>query len=154
MANPYSAYVESRVLTASPVQLVHLAYQGAIEAIVEARRHLAAKRIRERGQAITRAQLIITELQSSLDHRRGSDLSTRLASLYAYMQRRLREAHIKQLEEPMAEVQNLLETIDEAWKEIVAPDTQAEVGVAVAVPSNSPWRVTETHDHSSIGYTL
>jgi flagellar protein FliS len=153
MANPYAAYLESKVLTASPLQLVHLAYQGAIDAITEARGHLAAGRIMARGRAITRAQQIITELLSSLDHEKGGELSSRLAGLYKYMRRRLSEAHIKQADEPMAEVQGLLETIDEGWKGLLLADTPA--AAAASAGASSPWMsAADAHVHSSAAYTL
>ena len=153
MANPYAAYLESKVMTASPLQLVHLAYQGAIDAIMEARGHLAAGRIRERGRAITRAQQIIVELLCSLDRKKGGELSTRLGGLYKYMRRRLTEAHIQQVDEPMAEVQQLLETIDEAWKELLAADTAA-AAVATA-GAGSPWiAAADAHVYSPAAYTL
>lgn len=126
-SNPFAAYQETKVLSASPVELIHLAYEGAIEAIGEARNHLAGQRIHERARAITKVQLILTELQSSLDFNKGGDVSLRLGRLYDYMQRRLTEANFKQIEEPLAEVQGLLETLDGAWKEIAATATMVPV---------------------------
>ena len=152
MANPYAAYLESRVLTASPLQLVHLAYEGAIEAVMQARNHLAAKQIAPRVQAITRAQCIIAELQASLDYSRGGDLSTTLGKLYDYMQRRLTDGNTRQIEEPLAEVQNLLETIAGAWKEIAANDSS--VAVAASVSGNSAWMTADAPVYSGLGYTL
>ena len=153
MANPYAAYLESKVLAASPLELVHLAYQGAIDAVMEARGHLAAGRIIERGRAITRAQQIICELLAALDYKKGGELSSRLAGLYKYMRRRLTDAHVKQADEPMAEVQGLLETIDAGWKELLIADTPA---VAAAIASTgSPWMAAaETHGYSPAAYTL
>lgn len=141
-SHPYGAYLESKVITASPLQLVHLAYEGAIEAITNAREHLAAKRIFERSSAITKAQQIIAELQSSLDYARGGELSTRLGQLYDYMQRRLIEGNFKQVDEPLAEAKRLLETLDEAWKEIASKETGLPQTTAAAaspyVSGNGP----------------
>ena len=141
------------MIAASPLRLIHLAYQGAIDAIGEARGHLAAGRIVERGRAITRAQQIIVELLSSLDHKHGGELSARLAGLYKYMRRRLTEAHIKQADEPMAEVQRLLETLDEGWKELLAADSPA--AAAATAGTGSPWMAAaDTHVYSPATYTL
>lgn len=100
MYNPYGTYLESQVLSATPLQLVHLAYEGALEAVREARAHLSARRIFERSRAITKVQEILAELSRSLNFEAGGDLSSRLASLYDYMQRRLIEANVKQIEAP------------------------------------------------------
>ena len=117
--NPYgAAYLESKVMSASPLELICLAYEGTIEAICEARVHLKEKRISERSRAISKAQCIILELQSSLDFAQGGSLSVELARLYDYMLGCLRDANFRQVEEPLNEAQTLLETLLEGWKEI------------------------------------
>jgi flagellar secretion chaperone FliS len=136
-SNPYGAYLESRVLTASPLQLVHLAYEAAIDAIAHARVHLTEKRIFERSDAITKAQQIVAQLQLSLDYDKGGELSRRLGQLYDYMQRQLSEANFKQIDEPLAQVKCLLETLDEAWKEIAASEPALPQSAAVASASMS-----------------
>src|SRR5689334_16899956 len=97
-SNPYSAYLETQVLTASPLQLVRLAYDGIMQSIADARQHLAGGRIRERSQAITKALDLLTELVRGIDFERGGELSLQLARLYDYMQRRLIEANARQMD--------------------------------------------------------
>src|ERR1039458_5604100 len=48
--NAHDAYLESRVLSADPLELVHLLYEAAIEAVREARRYLAAGETAVRGR--------------------------------------------------------------------------------------------------------
>lgn len=143
MANPYTAYLESKLMASSPLQLVHLAYQGAIEAILEARGHLAENRIVQRIQSITRAQQIIIQLQASLDYQQGAELSTRLSSLYDYMLRRLNEGNRLSTDEPFAEVQNLLSTVGDAWREI-STDAPLSAAASVGNSSPSPWAAEAT----------
>lgn len=116
--NPLSAYLESKVLSASPLELVCLTYEEAIEAVRLARTCIIQKRIHDRSRAISKAQLLIAELRKSLDFHRGGQLSEQLAGLYHYMQSRLIEANFKQLEAPLAEVEKLLATILESWREL------------------------------------
>lgn len=111
----HDAYLESRIESADPIELVKLLYQGARASVREARSHLAAGDIAARARAITKAHSILTELSTSLDHERGGDLSQRLAQLYDYMQRRLLEANFRQIDAPLAEVLSLLSTLAEAW---------------------------------------
>jgi flagellar secretion chaperone FliS len=153
-SNPYGAYLESKVLTASPLQLIHLAYEGAIEAIANARVHVSEKRILERSTAITKAQQIIMELQASLDYAKGGDLSVRLGQLYDYMQRRLIEANVKQIDEPLADVQGLLTTLDEAWKEIAGAETPVTHSAATAASGASPWMTHESSVYSRAEFTF
>jgi flagellar protein FliS len=113
--NARNTYLEDRVLSADPLELVQLLYQAAITSVGDARRHLAEKQIMPRAQSITKACNILMELTAALDRERGGDISVRLAQLYGYMQRRLVEANLKQSDKALAEVADLLATLMEGW---------------------------------------
>jgi flagellar protein FliS len=114
--NAHDTYLESRILSADPLDLVRLLYQGAIASVRDARRHLADGEIAARARAITKACSILTELTASLDHERGGDLSRGLARLYDYIGRRLIEANFRQADQPLEEVLGLLSTLAEGWE--------------------------------------
>jgi len=116
--NAYDTYLEDRILSADPVELVHMLYQAASTAIADARCHLAEGRIKERASAISKACEILLELTTSLDYERGGALGVRLANLYGYMHRRLIEANFRQSDECLAEVARLLTTLEEAWEAV------------------------------------
>jgi flagellar protein FliS len=130
--NAQDAYLESRVLSADPLELVYLLYEAAIDAVREGRRCLAQGEIAARSRSITKAFSILQELIAALDHERGGEISARLAQLYDYMQRRLLEANFRQTDEPLAEVLGLLATLAEAWQG-VKQQTQP------AAPLENPW---------------
>ena len=130
--NAQDAYLETRVLSAEPIELVRMLYQGAIGAVEDARRHLAAGEIAARSRSISKAHQVLVELAGALDHQRGADISQRLAQLYDYMQRRLIQANLQQDDAPLAEVRGLLATLAEAWNGIRPP-------AEPAVPAESPW---------------
>ena len=113
--NAHDTYLEDRILSADPLELVHLLYQAGMAAVGDARRHLAAGEILARARSISKACDILTELASSLDYQRGGAISERLGQLYDYMQRRLVEANLQQTDAPLAEVESLLTTLKEAW---------------------------------------
>jgi flagellar protein FliS len=117
----HETYLESRVLSADPLELVGLLYQGAVGAVLDARHYLAEGKILERSRSINKAYGILVELMTTLDHERGGDISSRLASLYDYMQKRLLEANFKQTDAPLGEVLGLLTTISEGWAGIAKP---------------------------------
>ena len=121
----HDAYLESRVLSADPVELVRLLYQAATAAVRDARRYLAEGDIAARSRAISKAFDVLMELTVSLDHTRGGEISLRLAQLYDYMQRRLTEANLTQADAPLAEVAGLLATLEEAWSGIEAQPAPA-----------------------------
>jgi flagellar protein FliS len=110
-------YLESEVLNADPVKLVNLLYHGAVEAVAAARRHLAAGEIRARSRQIVKAWNILHELHHSLDASPSPELAARLSALYLYMQQRLLDANVAQDPAPLAEVESLLCTLAEAWRQ-------------------------------------
>jgi len=115
------AYLENRVLSADPLELVRLLYQGTIGAVQDARHHLAKGRIAERSRAISRACAMLGELAGALDRTSGGEIATRLAALYDYMQRKLLEANFQQADAPLGEVLSLLATLAEGWNSIARP---------------------------------
>lgn len=131
--NAHDAYLESRILSADPLELVRLTYRGAMGVVREAREHLANGRIMERAKAISKASEILLELMASLDHGRGQEISRHLSSLYEYMLQRLIDANFKQQDEPLAEVLGLLATLLEGWDGISLPQE------TTTAPSANPW---------------
>ncbi|HEX3745229.1 MAG TPA: flagellar export chaperone FliS [Bryobacteraceae bacterium] len=113
--NAHDTYLEERVLSADPVELVQMLYQAALTAVADARRHLAERKIADRARAVSKACEILIELNTSLDFELGGDFSVRLSQLYGYMHRLLVEANIRQQDEPLAEVSGLLSTLTEGW---------------------------------------
>lgn len=124
--NAHDTYLEERILSADPLELIHMLYQGAMTAVADARRHLAEGRIQERAQAVCKACNILVELNSSLDLAQGGEFGVRLSQLYGYLFRRLVEANIRQKDEPLAEVAGLLATLLEGWSGVqAAPRTES-----------------------------
>lgn len=113
----YSNSLETEVLSADPIRLVEMLVAGAVEAVRNARKCLAAGDILGRSRQITKAQAIVTELALSLDRARGGSVAATLAELYDYIQRRLIEANFAQVDPPLADAERLLTTLADAWSE-------------------------------------
>jgi flagellar protein FliS len=109
------AYLESRILSADPIELVAMLYEHAILYTGHARECLAKRDIAGRSEKIARVIGIIGELDSSLNHSAGGEISANLARLYQYIRQRLITANLQQQDEPLAEVERLLTTVSEAW---------------------------------------
>src|ERR1039457_4689762 len=118
--NAHDTYLESRVLSADPIELVRMLYREATRAVGDARRHLAAGDIAARARSITQASAAVIELATSLDYERGGKISANLAQLYDYMLRRLTEANLQQSDQPLEEVLRLLATLSEGWDGVKA----------------------------------
>ncbi|PWU01368.1 MAG: flagellar export chaperone FliS [Terriglobia bacterium] len=150
LQNAHDKYLEERVLSADPMELVRILYQAAIGAVQDARRHLAAGRIAERSRSISRASSILLELAAALDRDRGGEIADRLAALYEYLQGKLWQANCEQSDPPLAEVLGLLSTLAEGWAVAgreVLPQPQ----------SGSPWAgsmATPEPAYASGGWSL
>ena len=116
-ANAYARVgVETGVMGASPHRLIVMLYQGARQAIAQARMHLQQGNVAARGEAIGKAiEIIGSGLQQSLNLEAGGEIAERLDGLYTYMARRLLDANIRQSEAMLVEVDGLLATLEEAW---------------------------------------
>jgi flagellar protein FliS len=111
-----NAYLEGRVLAANGLELVCMLYEHALDRIAGARACLKNGDIAGRSKHITQAQETLLELEGSLDHGRGGQLSQNLLGLYGYLRGQLMQAHVEQRDEPLAEAAHLLSTLLEGWR--------------------------------------
>ena len=112
--------VQSGASYASPHRLIEMLLDGALEKISSARGFMQRGEIASKGNYISWAISIVEGLRLSLDTEKGGELAENLNNLYDYMERRLVEANLKNSEEMLDEVAELLNTIKSAWVEIPA----------------------------------
>jgi flagellar secretion chaperone FliS len=111
--------IETAVASASPHQLVLLLFDGAIDAIADARIRMDMGDIPGKGKAIGRASRIIGEgLLAALDMERGGQIAANLRSLYEYMMKQLLDANLHNRAEILGEVMSLLNELRGAWAQI------------------------------------
>ena len=133
-SNSYANSLEAEVMSASPVRLVHLLYRGALDAVRAARTELRAGDIPARSRAITKAQAIINELASSLNCEQGGEFARNLQGLYSWLLERLTAANLQQREQPLIEAEQVLQTLESAWREI---SSESEYGSAAAIVASA-----------------
>lgn len=110
---------------ASPHRLVAMLFEGALDAIAQARGALRDGRIETKGRAIGRAARIVEEgLKATLNREAGGALAADLADLYAYIGLRLTQANLLNDDAALVECQRLIEPLRDAWGEI-APQAAA-----------------------------
>ena len=114
----YAAYGNSKILTASPAELTLMLYDGAIKFANIAIVAIEKKDIEKAHNNIMKAENIIIEFQSTLDHKYpvAKDFDT----VYTYLLRRLRDANLKKDKEILEEVLGHLRTMRDTWKEVIA----------------------------------
>ena len=117
-----NVYEQNRILGASPVELVRILHDAAVNSVRDAVYYLRSGDIAGRSRAINKAQMIILELATSLDRAEHQEYPERLLALYDYLLMRLSEANVKQIEEPLAEVCRLLTTLQEGWEGAAASE--------------------------------
>jgi flagellar protein FliS len=117
----YSAYLETQVLSASPLELVALMYRAAIGHLESARVHLATGDIAARSGDVSRAMAIINELAQSIDPSPNPQFAKQLADLYAYILTRIQAGNFQQSDQPFAEAIHLLTTLLDGWQQIGSP---------------------------------
>lgn len=130
MRNPAESYakvsVDAAIETADPHRLVLMLFDGAMAAVSLARIHMMAEDIPQKGAAISKAiDLISSGLKASLDMESGGGLSERLAALYDYMAQRLLFANLKNSVAALDEVSELLNSLRDAWSQILPNDQAA-----------------------------
>jgi len=99
------------------MELVRILYTAAGRAVQDARDSLRAGSIGDRSREISKAQLVLLELATSVDPNKGKEVSERLLALYEYMMAKLAEANAEQKDAPLAEVSALLSTLQEGWSQ-------------------------------------
>lgn len=117
LSNAYTQYNNSKVLTASPAELVLMLYDGAIKF-----GNIAISAIEENN--IQKAHTNIVKVQRIIDHFRMTlDMKYPVAKdfdrVYEYLARRLLEANTKKDKEIMAEVCMHLRSMRDTWKEVM-----------------------------------
>ena len=139
--NPGLSYREAAVAGASPVRLVILLYEQAVE---DLRRAMAAHRrgdIEGRTREINHAILIVGHLQATLDKERGGKVATDLERFYQQLQAGLVEAQGKQSAAGIEQQIAHLMQVHEAWCQVekgLAP-VPAQPEVSTERQSGSGW---------------
>ena len=113
-----STGVQGGVMDASPHQLILMLITGAQDRVASAKGAILGGEIARKGELLSSAIAIVDSLRASLDHARGGEISTNLAMLYDYIERRLVEANLASDAVILDEVSSLLMEIRVGWDSI------------------------------------
>jgi len=115
MNNPYAAYKENSVFTASKEELTLMLYDGALKFCNLAEVALEKKDYAKANEMLIKVQNIIQEFQLTLNNK--YDISRELNTLYHYLYSRLIEANAKKDLEILDEVRGHIRSLRDTWKE-------------------------------------
>lgn len=127
----YNAYKTTNVKTASQGRLVVLLYEEAVRqlssasSMYDADKKLPVKNIEKFGNAILKAQEIITELQVSLDMEKGGEIASNLMALYIFFNKQLTEANIKKDRDVLDSILKMMKDLCESWTQAAASSANA-----------------------------
>ena len=118
-------YRSNAVLTASPGQIVLMLYDGALRSLALAREAFDrpaedSRRIEVINHQLQKTQMILAELQGSLNLEAGAEVAVLLNRLYDYYNRRLLEANLRKQVAPVIEVERLIGELRSGWAEMLA----------------------------------
>lgn len=119
MSNPYRQYQKTSITTASREKILLMLYEGCIRFIKQAIVAMEEKKIAEKGKYISKATAIISELMATLDFKIGGQLAIDLENLYVFMIDKLIEGNIGNKVENLKHVEQLMNTLYVAWKDVI-----------------------------------
>jgi flagellar protein FliS len=149
-------YIESQVLSATPVERVYLLYKVAVDSVNVAIARLKDGDIFARGRAVNKAHEAVDELNFALDHSVGASFTRTLCELYLYIQRQLVKGHSQKSEQAFREALSVLVTLADTWKEVVvrecgpnssvlARQGDVHAGAVEEPAAGAPKEVSEPH---------
>jgi len=124
MKNPYAAYEQNAVTTASPGELTLMLYNGCIKFLNQAKSAMEEKNYEMKNKYIQKAQSIISELMVTLNM--DIPVAKHMMQMYDYMNRRLIEANIKNSIEILEEVESFVTEFRDTWKEVIQINRKAQ----------------------------
>ncbi|WP_374721184.1 flagellar export chaperone FliS [Peribacillus tepidiphilus] len=124
IGNPYQAYKQNSVTTASPGELTLMLYNGCIKFINQAKKAIESGDIESRNTNIQKAQSIVQELMVTLNM--DIEVSHQMMQLYDYLNRRLVEANIKHDMSILEEVEEFVIEFRDIWREVIQINRQKQ----------------------------
>jgi flagellar secretion chaperone FliS len=122
--NPYTAYQNNSVNTASPGELTLMLYNGSLKFLHIAKKAIEDKNIELKNTNIQKVQAIVNELMVTLNM--DLEVSKDMMSLYDYLNRRLAEANVKNDLAILEEVEEFLIDFRDTWKQVVQVNRQKQ----------------------------
>ncbi len=117
LPNAYAQYNNSKVLTASPAELVLMLYEGAIKFANIAILAIEQNDVQKAHTNIIKTERIVDHFRATLDMK--YPVAKDFDRVYEYLQRRLLEANVKKDKEIMEEVCGHIRSMRDTWKEVM-----------------------------------
>lgn len=111
-------YQQTTICTESPERLIVMLYEGALRFLESARTAARDGDLPAMGRHVGRAQMIVVELQCSLDREVGGNVAANLDSLYGFILRELTALRLDADVQHIADIRRVLLPLLAAWRAI------------------------------------
>lgn len=138
MIDARRSYQESAIRGATPIELVVVLYDSAIE---DMRRALAAMQqndIETRCRQMAHALIVLQQLQGTLDFERGGDAARQFEQFYSLVRAKLLEAQIRNSPETLREQLRYFSEVRDCWVEAKRIMQPARNAGAAPISSAAP----------------
>lgn len=119
MNDAYKKYKQTSVQSASKEKILLMLYEASIKFVKKAIIAAEEKNIAERGYNIGRAFDIVNELNNSLNHEVGGELSKNLEQLYMFVTDQLVQGNITGNPKPLKDALRILEVLNNGWEQAI-----------------------------------
>jgi flagellar protein FliS len=116
LKNPQEAYRKQNVLTASPVELIVMLYDGLRKNIILSERAIKKRDMEGAHNHLLKAQNIVSELMNCLDL--SFQISEELMKIYDFLFRGLVESNMKKSVDNLPDYLEIVDELRGAWIEV------------------------------------
>lgn len=116
ITNPYQRYKQQEVMTASPVELIIMLYDGCIKQLKLARIAMEEKNPENANKSLQKAEQIIVELINSLDFH--YDIARDLLNIYDFILSSIRKINASKDPSDIGKLVEMLSELRQSWSEI------------------------------------
>lgn len=136
MTSAPNPYLKTKIMTASPLELRLMLFDGAIRFCEQGRKGIADRDFEAAYNGISRCQRILIELMNSLDAEHDPELCKKLTALYTFMYTRLVTASTEKDPVVADEVIKLLRYERETWQMLIE-QSQGAGGLDASPPTTT-----------------
>ena len=133
-------YQESAVRGATPIELVILLYDSAIEDMCRALTAMQKSEIENRAAQIAHALMVLQQLQGTLDFERGGSVARQFEQFYSLVRAKLLEAQIRGSSELMRQQIRCMSEVRDSWaqaKRLLQPVAGAPAAITATPEGGS-----------------
>ncbi|WP_281165278.1 flagellar export chaperone FliS [Liquorilactobacillus sicerae] len=115
-------YLRTQVMSASPIKLIVMLYEGAIKSMKIAKLAIEQKDVPRAHRYLQSAKKIVNELKNSVDTSVEGDIPEHLISLYEYCSNQLAVANLTKDTKPVDTVIHIMTELLSSWEKIAKQD--------------------------------